>query len=79
MGQRRDNETQTRDAADTARDEAARAEFEYYAKVQVLKDQVIVQFGKESNEAQAVGRKKPSGRKAPTRRARPVSAETPRP
>ncbi len=38
------------------------------------KDQVMAQFGRESNEVQAVGRKKASERKALVRRARPDAA-----
>jgi len=77
VGERRDNEAQKKDAADAARDDAVTAEFAYHVKVQGLKDQVIAQVGKESNEAQAVGRKKPSERKSPTRRTAPRS-ETPK-
>jgi hypothetical protein len=53
-------ETQALAAAATARDEAVAAEWSYHNLTLGMKDQVIAQYGRNSNEAQMVGRKKPS-------------------
>ena len=60
-------EAQALAAAATARDEAVRAEWNFHNLTLGMRDQVIAQYGRESNEAQAVGRKKPSERRAPRR------------
>ncbi len=55
-------------ALDTARDNAAQAEWDYYNKALRLAEMVVGQFGSDSNEAQAIGRKKKSERKKPAPR-----------
>lgn len=64
-------EVQTAAAAATARDEAIAKEWEVHNMILGAKDQVIAQFGKDSNEVQSIGLKKkseykPRQRKAPT-------------
>ncbi len=53
-------ESQAAAAAAAARDEAVAAEWSFHNLTLGMRDQVIAQFGRESNEAQMVGRKKPS-------------------
>jgi hypothetical protein len=64
----RDAEAQAAAALATARDTAAAKEWEFHNRVLGMKDQVIAQFGRDSNEVQAVGLKKASERRTPTRR-----------
>ncbi len=47
-----------------ARDNAVAKEWEMHNRVIGMKDQVVAIFGRNSNEAQAVGRKKPAERRA---------------
>ena len=61
-------EAQTAAAYDAARDEAVAAEVEYHNAILSSRDQVVAQFGKDSNEVQAVGRKKVSEYRKPTRK-----------
>ena len=56
-----------------ARDAAVAREWEFHNLIIGAKDQVMAQFGRDSNEVQAVGRKKASERKAPVRRAKPAA------
>ena len=63
-----DDETQKAAAAKAARDAAVAKEWEFHNLVLGAKDQVIAQFGRDSNEAQAVGLKKKSERKKPTKK-----------
>jgi hypothetical protein len=60
-------ETHTLTLAATARDEAAAKEWAFHNAVMAMRDQVIAQYGRDSNEAQAIGRKKESERKRPGR------------
>ena len=53
-------ETQALAAAAAARDNAVAKEWAFHNKSVGMKDQVIAQFGRNSNQAQTVGRKKPS-------------------
>jgi len=55
---------------DTARDNAAAAEWEFHNAMLGVKDQIIAQFGKDSNQVQAIGLKKKSERKSPGRAAK---------
>ena len=64
----RDAEAQAAAALATARDRAAAKEWEYHNRILGVKDQVVAQFGRDSNEVQALGLKKASERKAPVRR-----------
>jgi hypothetical protein len=63
-----DAETLAAAALATARDRAAEKEWELHNRTLGVKDQVTAQFGRDSNEVQALGLKKTSERKAPTRR-----------
>lgn len=53
-------ETQTAAAAAAARDNATAKEWEFHNLMLGAKDQVLAQFGRDSNEAQAIGLKKKS-------------------
>ena len=57
-------------ALDSARDDAVAAEWEFHNFSLAIKDQVIAQFGKNSNEVQTLGLKKKSEYKAPKRKAK---------
>jgi hypothetical protein len=61
-------ETQTIAAAAAARDNAVAREWEFHNLILGAKDQVVAQFGRDSNEAQAVGLKKKSEYKARKRK-----------
>ena len=63
-------EAQAEAALASARDAAVAREWEFHNLMIGAKDQVMAQFGRDSNEVQAVGRKKASERKAPVRRAK---------
>ena len=58
-------ETQAAAAAETARDNANAKEWAFHEAIIAMKDQVVAQFGRDSDQAQTVGRKKESERKAP--------------
>ena len=61
-------EAQTAAAADAARDNAVAKEWNFHNRMLGVKDQVTAQFGRNSNQVQAVNLKKASERKAPQRR-----------
>jgi hypothetical protein len=65
-------ETQAEAAYKAARDNAVAAEWAFHNAVLGAKEQVIAQFGKDSNEVQAIGLKKKSERKSPSRVAQPA-------
>jgi hypothetical protein len=65
-------ETQAEAAFKAARDDAAKAEWAFHNAVLGAKEQVIAQFGKDSNEVQAIGLKKKSERKTLSRAAQPA-------
>lgn len=67
-------EVQAEVARVAARDRAAAKEWEFHRLVMGAKDQVVAQFGRDSNEVQAVGLKKSSERKRPRPRAAKGSA-----
>jgi hypothetical protein len=54
----------------TARDGAAAAEWDFHNTMLAVKEQVIAQFGKSSDQVQALGLKKKSEYKAPVRRSK---------
>ena len=54
----------------TARDAAAAAEWEFRNTMLAVKEQVIAQFGKSSDQVQAMGLKKKSEYKTPARKAK---------
>jgi hypothetical protein len=58
-----------------ARDNAVAAEWEFHNLILGAKDQVVAQFGRDSNEVQALGLKKASERKAPVRRKTQAEAK----
>jgi hypothetical protein len=60
-------EAQAEAALASARDTAVAREWEFHNLILGAKDQVIAQFGRDSNEVQAMGLKKTSERSAPTR------------
>jgi hypothetical protein len=68
-------ETQTEAAYKAARDNAASSEWNFHNLILGSKDQVTAQFGRDSNEVQAVGRKKSSERRAPQRKSSKGSGE----
>lgn len=61
-------EAQAVAALATARDNAVAKEWKFHNLMLGAKDQVTAQFGRDSNEVQALGLKKASERKAPQRR-----------
>ena len=61
-------ETQAKNAHDAARDAAIAAEQAFHDMILGAKQQVIGQFGPDSNEAAALGLKKKSDRKPPQRK-----------
>jgi hypothetical protein len=65
-------EAQAVAAAAAARDEAVAAEWAFHNLTLGMRDQVIAQFSRESNEAQMVGRKKPSEYRV-SRRTKPAA------
>jgi hypothetical protein len=62
-----DAEAQAAAAAAVARDSATAKEWAFHEAIIGMRDQVVAQFGRDSDEAQTIGRKKESERKAPTR------------
>ena len=64
-------EAQAEAAYASARDNAVAREWEFHNLILGAKDQVMAQFGRDSNEVQAIGLKKASERKAPQRRSKP--------
>jgi hypothetical protein len=61
-------ESQTIAAADAARDNTVANEWQHHNLMLGARDQVVAQFGRDSNEAQAVGLKKKSEYKSPGRK-----------
>ena len=57
----------------TARDEETAVEWKFHNIMLGVKEQVIAQFGSDSNEAQLLGLKKKSERKAPVRKNKSAS------
>lgn len=67
-------ETQAAAAAAAARDDAARREWEFHELMLGVKDQVVAQYGKDSNEVQAIGLKKRSEYSRPKPRSKKSDA-----
>jgi hypothetical protein len=65
-----DGELSAQVALATARDNAAAAEWDFHNTMLAVKEQVIAQFGKSSDQVQALGLKKKSEYKAPKRKAK---------
>ena len=57
-------------AAAAARDALVGSQWRFHNKMNGVKDQVVAQSGRNSNEAQAVGLKKPEEYKKPTRKGK---------
>ena len=68
MQSARTEEAQAAAALAAARDIAVAKEWAFHNLMLGVKDQVMAQFGRDSNEVQALGLKKASERKSPTRR-----------
>jgi hypothetical protein len=66
-------ETQAAAAAAAARDGAVAREWEFHNLMLGVKDQIIAQFGKDSNEVQAIGLKRKSEYSRPKPRAKKES------
>lgn len=64
----RNAEINAQNALNAARDAAITAEWTFHNALLGAKDQVIAQFGPDSDEVQAMGLKKKSDRKRPARR-----------
>ena len=62
--------TQAAAAAATARDSAVAKEWEFHNLMLGVKEQVIAQFGKDSNEVQMLGLKKKSDYRPPRRKSK---------
>ena len=60
-------EAQAKAAFDAARDNVVKAEWSFHNLMLGVKDQVIAQYGKDSDQVQSLGLKKKSERKAPAR------------
>jgi hypothetical protein len=61
-------EVKATQAQKSAHDDAVAAEWEFHNAIIAVKDQVIAQFGDDSNEIQSLGLKKTSQRKRPQRK-----------
>ena len=68
---------QTQAAADAARDDAVATEWTFHDYVLGVKDQIRAQFGKDSNEVQAMGLKKKSEYLSGRRTPKPNGGATP--
>ena len=68
MQSARTEEAQAEAALAAARDNAVAKEWAFHNLMLGVKDQVMAQFGRDSNEVQALGIKKASERKSPQRR-----------
>ena len=66
----RREEAQAAAALAAARDNAVAQEWAFHNLMLGVKDQVMAQFGRDSNEVQALGLKKASERKSPQRRSK---------
>lgn len=64
-----DTEVQTTAAADTARDDHVGLQWDFHNAMLGAKNQVVAQFGLDSNEAQAMKLKKKSEYKTPKRKS----------
>ena len=67
------DEFAVQNALATARDASTAAEWEFHNFMLAVKEQVIAQFGKNSDQLQALGLKKKSEYKAPARKAKPAA------
>ena len=63
-------EVNAQNALASARDTAAAAEWDFHNTMLGIKDQVVAQYGKDSDQLQSLGLKKKSERKAPKPKAK---------
>jgi hypothetical protein len=77
MVAKRDIEAQKQADLNAARDDATAAEWDFHNGVLGVKDQVIAQFGDDSNEVQSLGLKKKSERKSPKSKNTPAPSPAP--
>ncbi len=68
MKETQEDEVNAQNALATTRDAATAAEWEFHNTMLGVKDQIIAQFGKNSDEVQSLGLKKKSEYKAPKAR-----------
>jgi hypothetical protein len=66
-----ETEQRAQHALDAARDASVALQWEHHNLILGVKDQVIAQFGPDSNEVATLGLKKKSERKAPARSSKP--------
>ncbi len=71
MRRMRQEEARVERLLDIARDNARAAEWAYHSAILGVKQQVIAQYGSDSNEMQAIGLIRKSERRRPTRRKLP--------
>ena len=67
-------EVNAQNLLDAARDTAAKAEWDFHNAMLGAKDQVVAQYGDDSDALQSLGLTKKSERKSPARRAQPTKA-----
>jgi hypothetical protein len=65
-------ESQAEAAAAAARDTAVAREWEFHNLMLGAKDQVVAQYGRNSNQVQSIGLTKKEERKAPQRKKKPA-------
>jgi hypothetical protein len=70
----RDAEVNAQNALASARDAAAAAEWDFHNTMLGIKDQVVAQYGKDSDQLQSLGLKKKSERKSPKPKAKKAAA-----
>lgn len=75
MQDARTAEVQADAAAKAASDNVVEKQTAFHNLIIGSKDQVTALFGRDSNQAQSIGRKKPSERKSPQRRPKDDSGE----
>jgi hypothetical protein len=68
-------ESDAQDALAARRDAAVAAQWEYHNTVLGAKNQVVAQYGEDSDQLASLGLKKKSERKAPVRAAKPAAAK----
>jgi hypothetical protein len=68
MKSAQDAELAAQNALAAARDAANAAEWDFHNAILSAKDQVVAQYGKDSDQVQALGMKKKSERKTPIRK-----------
>lgn len=75
LRERKSTETKAEQTLKTAHDEAVKVEWEFHDTMLKVKDQIIAQYGDDSNEIQSLGLKKKSQRKRPQRKPKSDSGK----